>query len=63
MPRYSIRRLGCEYIVLAGDQGILRIASRRQAAKVVADAEELLSVQSDLSEQPAQSPVRARKVS
>jgi hypothetical protein len=46
MTRYSIRRLGGEYVVLADDQSILRVASRRKAAKLVADAAELLSVQS-----------------
>ena len=46
MTRYSIRRHGGEYVVLADDQSILRVASRRKAAKLVADAAELLSVQS-----------------
>jgi hypothetical protein len=46
MTRYSIRRLGGEYVVLADDQSILRVASRRKAAKLVADAAELLLVQS-----------------
>ena len=45
MTRYTIRRLGGEYVVLADDQSILRVASRRKAAKLVADAAELLSVQ------------------
>ncbi|MBI5323263.1 hypothetical protein [Bradyrhizobium sp.] len=48
MARYSIRKLGCEYVVLAGDQSILRFTSRRKAAKLVADVAELLSVQSAL---------------
>ncbi len=62
MTRYSIRKLGCEYIVLAGDQGVLRIASRRKAAKIAAEAAELLSVQSALPEQePGQSPVKPAK--
>lgn len=46
MVRYSIRKLGCEYVVLADEQCVLRIASRRKAAKLVADAAELLSEQS-----------------
>ena len=46
MTRYSIRKLGGEYVVLAGDQCVLRIASRRKAAKLVAEAAELLSEQS-----------------
>ena len=48
MTHYSIRKQGCEYIVLAGDQSVLRFASRRKAAKFVVDAVELLSVQSAL---------------
>lgn len=63
MTRYSIQKLGCEYIVLADDQSVLRIASRRKAAKVVADAQELLSVQPVLPEQePGQSPVKSAKL-
>lgn len=46
MARYSIRKQGGEYVVLADDQSILRFTSRRKAAKLVADAVELLSVQS-----------------
>jgi hypothetical protein len=46
MARYSIRRLGCEYVVLADDKSVLKIASRRKAAKLVAEAAELLSEQS-----------------
>lgn len=46
MARYSIRKQGCEYVVLAGNQRILRFASRRMAAKLVVEASELLSVQS-----------------
>jgi hypothetical protein len=48
MTHYSIRKQGCDYIVLAGDQCILRVASRRKAVKLVVDAAELLSVQSTL---------------
>ena len=48
MTHYSIRKQGCEYIVLADDQCVLRVASRRKAAKLVVDAAELLSVQSAL---------------
>lgn len=46
MARYSIRKQGGEYVVLADDQSILRFTSRRKAAKLVADAAELLSVHS-----------------
>lgn len=52
MERYSIRKLGCEYVVLAGEESVLRIASRRKAAKLVVEAAELLSEQSDVSRSP-----------
>jgi hypothetical protein len=42
MSDYSIVRIGNEYIVQAGEKSILKIASRRRAAKLVTDAEELL---------------------
>lgn len=53
MMRYSIRKLGGEYVVLADGKSIFRVASRRQAAKLVADAAELLSVQSLEADQSA----------
>jgi hypothetical protein len=66
MTRYSIRKLGCEYVVLADDQSILRVASRRKAAKLVADAAELLSVQSasppEQEPDPDQSAVKSAKL-
>ena len=46
MAHYSIRKQGGEYVVLADDQCILRFTSRRKAEKLVAEASELLSVQS-----------------
>jgi hypothetical protein len=52
MTRYSIRKDGSEYVVLADDQSILRFTSRRKAAKLIADASELLSVQSAEADQP-----------
>ena len=42
MTHYSIRKQGCEYIVLADDQCILKVSSRREAAKLVTDAAGLL---------------------
>ena len=51
MTRYSIRKDGSEYVVLADDQSILRFTSRRKAAKLIADASELLSVQSAEADQ------------
>ena len=42
MNNYSIVRVGNEYVVRAGEARILKVASRRQAAKLVTDAAELL---------------------
>jgi hypothetical protein len=50
MARYSIRKQGCAYVVFAGEHSVLSLKSRRQAAKLIADAMELLSVQSLLPE-------------
>ncbi|HLJ01039.1 MAG TPA: hypothetical protein VKT76_15095 [Bradyrhizobium sp.] len=53
MTRYSIVRKGDDYVVRAGDQDILKVASRRRAAQLVTDAAELLdSLQSSVSLQP-----------
>jgi hypothetical protein len=57
MARCSIRKLGSEYVVLADDQCILKFTNRRKAEKLVADAGELLSVQSALPRRPARSPI------
>jgi hypothetical protein len=46
MNTYSIVKIGSEYVVLADDQRVLKIASRRQAAKLVVNAAELLAMQS-----------------
>jgi hypothetical protein len=45
MKNYSIVRVGNEYVVRAGEAGILRIASRRQAARLVTIAADLLNAQ------------------
>lgn len=42
MKRYSIRRIGSEYVVRAGETSVLKVASRREAAKLVVDAAGLL---------------------
>ena len=49
MKNYSIERLGNEYVVRAGGKSVLRISSRRRAAKLVTDAAELLQQQPALS--------------
>ena len=41
MKKYSIVRIGSEYVVQAGEARILKVSSRREAAKLV-DAAELL---------------------
>jgi hypothetical protein len=38
MENYSIVRIGNDYVVQADDQSVLKIASRRRAAKLVTDA-------------------------
>jgi hypothetical protein len=38
MKKYSIVRIGSEYIVQAGETSILKVSSRREAAKLVTDA-------------------------
>ena len=45
MKDYSIVRIGNEYVVQAGANSVLKIASRRRAAKLVTDAAELLEAQ------------------
>jgi hypothetical protein len=42
MKNYSIVRVGNEYIVRADQESVLKIASRRRAARLVTDATELL---------------------
>ena len=42
MKKYSIVRIGSEYVVQAGETRILKVASRREAAKLVTDAAGLL---------------------
>ncbi len=45
MKKYSIVRIGSEYVVQAGETSILKVSSRRKAAKLVTDAAELLQQQ------------------
>jgi hypothetical protein len=42
MKKYSIVRIGSEYVVQAGATSILKVSSRREANKLVTDAAELL---------------------
>lgn len=43
MKYYSIVRVGDEYVVRAGDNCVLKVASRRRAAQLINDAAELLN--------------------
>ena len=45
MNDYSIVRDGNEYVVRAGEKSVLKISSRRRAAKLITDAAELLQQQ------------------
>ncbi len=45
MKIYSIVRIGDEYVVRAGEKSVLKVASRRRAARLVTDAVELLDSQ------------------
>jgi hypothetical protein len=51
MKNYSIVRIGNEYVVQAGDESVLKISSRRRAARLVTDADELLDSEPPLPEQ------------
>jgi hypothetical protein len=45
MKNYSIVRIGNEYVVQADEKSVLKIASRRRAARLVTDATELMDSQ------------------
>jgi hypothetical protein len=45
MKNYSILRVGKEYVVQADEKSVLKIASRRRAARTVNDAAELMDSQ------------------
>ena len=55
MKNYSIVRVGHEYIVRADEENVLKVGSRRRAARLVTHASELLDMQSAPAE-PATSP-------
>ena len=62
MKIYSIVRIDDAYVVRAGESGVLKVASRRRAARLVSDAEELLAMQAatPLSRQTPAEPSIAR---
>ena len=45
MKNYTIVRVGKDYVVQADDKSVLKIASRRRAARTVTDAAELMDSQ------------------
>jgi hypothetical protein len=45
VKNYSIVRIGHEYVVQADAKSILKVASRRRAARLVSDAAELLEAE------------------
>ena len=47
MKNYSIVRIGNEYVVQADEKSVLKIASRRKAARLVTDAAELMDSQAE----------------
>jgi len=51
MKKYSIVRIGSEYIVQAGETSILRVSSRQEADKLVTDAAGLLQDAAGLLQQ------------
>jgi hypothetical protein len=53
MKNYSIVRVGHEYIVRADEENVLKVASRRRAARLVTEASELLDMQLEASESDA----------
>jgi hypothetical protein len=46
MKNYSIVRIGDEYVVQADDKSVLKVASRRKAARLVTEAIGLMDSQS-----------------
>ena len=46
MKNYSIVKIGNEYVVQANEKSVLKISSRRKAARLVTGAAELLDSQS-----------------
>ena len=42
MTNYSIEKVGADYVVKVDDQSVMKMGSRRRAAQLVIDAQELL---------------------
>ena len=57
MSNYSIVRDGNEYVVRANDKSLLKISSRRRAAKLISDATELMQQQPPLLSEEAETSI------
>jgi hypothetical protein len=55
MNNYSIVRIGNEYVVQVNEKSVLKIASRRRAARLVTSAAELMDSRSALPPSPEES--------
>ncbi len=42
MTNYSIEKIGTDYVVKVDDQSVMKMGSRRRAAQLVVEAQELL---------------------
>ena len=42
MTNYSIEKVGADYVVKVDDQSVMKMGSRRRAAQLVIEAQELL---------------------
>jgi hypothetical protein len=54
MKIYSIVRIDNEYVVRAGKNSVLKVGSRRRAARLVVDAADLLNSQAAVAEEQAE---------
>lgn len=43
MKNYSIEKVGADYVVKVDDQSVMKMGSRRRAAQLVVEAQELLA--------------------
>ncbi len=54
MKNYSIEKIGADYVVKVDDQSVMKMGSRRRAAQLVVEAQELLE---DVRPEPMESPL------
>ncbi|MFT4118161.1 hypothetical protein [Bradyrhizobium sp.] len=48
MKRYSMIKVGNDYVVQADDNSILKVGSRRRAAQLISEATDLLNALSEI---------------